>query len=86
MNKYLLYDIDCFKSRGYNFYNINQMTINIINDRCNMTYENYNNQPMNMCERKLNMNNANNPKLINSRGRNKNHHVIRKSSHILFNN
>ena len=38
INEYLLYDIDCFKSRGYKFYKINQMTINIISDRCNMAY------------------------------------------------
>ena len=39
LNRYLFYDIDCFKSRGYMFHNINQMTFNIISDRCNMTYE-----------------------------------------------
>ena len=33
INKYLLFDIDCFKSRGSKFYSINQMTINIISDR-----------------------------------------------------
>ena len=32
------------------------MTINIISDRCNMTYERYINQPMLMYERKINMN------------------------------
>ena len=52
INKYLFYDIDCFKSRGHKFYNINQMTINIISDKCNMKYEYYINQPMHMCERK----------------------------------
>ena len=30
INRYLLDDIVCFKSRGQKFYNINQMTINII--------------------------------------------------------
>ena len=48
INEYLLFDIDCFKSRGYKFYNINQMTINIISDRCNMTYEHYISLPMSM--------------------------------------
>ena len=33
INRYLLYDIDCFKPRGYKFYNINQRTISIISDR-----------------------------------------------------
>ena len=37
VESYLLYCIDCFKSIGYKFYNINQMTINSIGDRCNMT-------------------------------------------------
>ena len=63
INKYLLFDIDCFKSRGYKFYNINQMTININSDRRNMTYEHYINQPMHMCERKINLNIAKNPHL-----------------------
>ena len=38
INSYLLYYIDCFKSKGYNFYKFNQMTINSISDRCNMAY------------------------------------------------
>ena len=66
MKRYLLYDIDCFKSRGHKFYNINQMTININSDRCNMTYEHYIIEPMHVCERKINMNIAESPKLINS--------------------
>ena len=66
INKYLLYDIDCFKSRGYEFYNINQKTINIISDRCDMAYKQYINQPMSICERKISMNFARNPHLINS--------------------
>ena len=62
------------------------MKINIISDRCNMTYEYYINQPMSMYERKISMNNARNPHLINSLDRNKNPHLIRKYSHIPFNN
>ena len=61
---YLLYSIDCCESRGYKFYNINQIAINIIRDRCNMTCEQYINQPMSLCERKINMNIARNPQLI----------------------
>ena len=86
INRYLLYYIDCFISRGYKFYNINQMTINSISDRCNMTYEHYLNQAMHMCERKLNMKIAKNPQLIISLYRNKKHPSIRKYSHIPFNN
>ena len=76
--RYFLYDIHCFKSRGQNLYNINQMAININSDRCKMTYEHYINQPMHMCERKIIMNIARNPHLINSSNRNKNHSRIRK--------
>ena len=77
INIYLSYYIDCFKSRGHKFYNINQLTINIISDRCNMTYEHCINQPMSICERKINMNIARNPHLINSLDRNKNHPFIK---------
>ena len=44
--RFLLFDIDCFKSRGHKLCNINQMTVNIISDRCKMTYEHYIYQPM----------------------------------------
>ena len=43
---YLIYYIDCYESREHKFYNINQVKINIISDRCNMTYERFINQPM----------------------------------------
>ena len=42
-------------------------------------------QPMSMCERKIKMNIAKNPRLINSLDRNKNHPLIRKYSDIPFN-
>ena len=83
VNLYLLYFIDCYESRG--LFNINQTTINIISDRCNMTYENYINQPMSMCERKINMNIARNPQMTNLWDRNKNHSRIRKYLHIPVN-
>ena len=57
------------------------MTINIISDRCNMSYKHYMDQQMSMCERKINMNFARNPQLIISLDRNKNHPLIRKYSH-----
>ena len=62
------------------------MTIKIITDRCNMTYENNFNQAMSMCEPKINMNIAKNPTLIKSLERNLNHPLIRKNSHIPFKN
>ena len=71
---------------GYKFCNINHITIDSINDRCNMTYENYINQPTQGIELKINMVIAKNPQLINSLDRNKNHFLIRKSSQLPFNN
>ena len=60
------------------------MTINIISDRCKMTFESYINEQMSLCERKINMNFARNPLLINSLDRNKSHLLIRKFLHIPF--
>ena len=71
INRHLLNDIDCFKSTGHKFCNINQMAINSISHRCNMTYEHYMNQPTYMCEGKINMNIATNLQLVNSLDRNK---------------
>ena len=38
---YKSYIILNYESRGYKFYNMNQMTINSISDRYNMTYEQF---------------------------------------------
>ena len=51
MKSYLLCCIDCFKSRGYKFYKINQTTVKTNSDRCNMTYEHFICQPMCAVER-----------------------------------
>ena len=83
---YSLYCIDCLKLKAYKFCSINQMTFNTINDKCNITYENYMNNPMSMCERKINLNLAKDPQLINSLDRNKNEPLIRNYSHITHNN
>ena len=48
------------------------MAYNGIHDRCNMAYKQYINQTMSMCERKIIINFARNPHLINSLDRNKN--------------
>ena len=85
IKSYLLYSVDCFKSRGYKNYNINQMSIKSLSDRCNMTYKSYMNQPMQSVERRMNMIIARNPQLIHLFNRNKNHSLIRKYSHIPFN-
>ena len=62
------------------------MVISILVDKCNITYKNYINSPMPMLERRINFIIAKNPKLVNSLDRNKNHPLIRKYSHIPFNN
>ena len=56
IQRYLLYDIYYFISSGHKVNKINQMTINSISDKSNMTYKHYLNQPMHMCEKKINMN------------------------------
>ena len=66
--------------------NINHMVINTISCKCNITYEHYLSLPMPMVERRINFIIAKNPKLINSLNCNKNHPLIRKYSHIPFNN
>ena len=76
IRSYLLCCIDRLESRRYNFCNNNQMIINTISDKCNMTYEYYMNQPMIICERTKNLNKTKYPQLINSLGRNKNHTLI----------
>ena len=81
---YFLYYTDSLKLKGYNFHNINQMTINTISDRCNVTYEQYLNQPMSMDERQTSFNIAKNPELINTLDRTKNHPLIGKYLHIPF--
>ena len=78
MNKNFLKDIDCFKSRGHKFSNINQMIINIISDRCKIANKRYMKQPMSMCERRIKNIIARNPHLVNSLDRFKNHPLIRK--------
>ena len=78
----LLYYIECPKINGFIFEIINQMTINTISDRCNMTHEYYMHPPMFPLETKLNIFFAKNPQLLDQ---NINHLFIRKHSHISFN-
>ena len=86
MKSYLLSSIEYFKLRGYNFYNYTELVIETLNDKCNMTYQNYINEPMHAIERQLNIIIAKNPRLTSSFDRNKNHPLIRKYPQIPFNN
>ena len=80
--EYSLHELNFHKTRGYNVSNINQIAIKTTKDKCNMSFKHYVDQPMSMCERKINMNVAENPELINSLDRDKNHPLIRKYSHV----
>ena len=62
------------------------MKIITISIKRNMTYKHCLNQPMSMLERRINYTINKNPKLIISLDRIKNHPLIRKYSHIPFNN
>ena len=62
------------------------MNINTISCKCNMSYKHYINQPISALERRMKMIIAKNPQLINSLNCNKNHPLIRKYSHLPFNN
>ena len=62
------------------------MNNNTIFDKRNVSDEYYNKQPMELVEIKLNQILAPNPNLKNCLNRNTSHPLIRKSSHIPFNN
>ena len=85
IESYLLFYIDSCKLDGYKFIKTKHLTINTITCLCNIAYEYYINNPMLMVERRINFIIAKNPQLINSLDRNKNHPLIRRYSHILFN-
>ena len=84
IKSHLLYGIEYYKLQGYSFCDINPISIKTINDKSNITYKQYINQPMSMCKRMINMKIAKNPQLIFSFDRNKNHSLTRKFSHIPF--
>ena len=86
MKSYLLCCFDHSILRGYKFCKIDQMVINSISDRRNMTYEQHMNQPMQPVELRLKLMVAKNPQLIKSLDRNINHPLTRKYSHIPFTN
>ena len=65
-------------SRGYNFCKINEKITQSFIHRRDMTYKYHINQPMSMCERKVNMNFAANTQLINSLDRSKSLPLLRK--------
>ena len=85
MKYYLIYYIYHIISRGRNFSYIYKMKIKTISNMNFMNYKYYLKQPMQMIERRLNMNFAKNPQLINLLKRGSGHLLIRKYIQIPFN-
>ena len=73
----LLFFIDIIKSEGKNFNNIDQMTININSDKCNMTDEYSRYMRFSSIERRINQ--------ISGKYQISNNFLIKNKSHIIFN-
>ena len=82
INQTLIYYIEYLESKVYKFQNINQMSINTVSDRCNMTCEYYKHPPMFPLETKVNIFLGKNPRLLEQ---NINLLPIKKYSHVSFN-
>ena len=65
LKRYLLYWIENFIERGHIFSHINERNISTINDKRNMSYKYYINQPKHMAKIELNQLLAKQPHLIN---------------------
>ena len=65
---------------------ISELILKTISDKRYMTYNHFNNNPMQMVERRLNMINAKSPKLVNSLNRRLCHPRIRNYCHTPFTN
>ena len=85
MKKYLIFYFYHVISRGRKFSHISKMKIKTISDFSYMNYKYYLKQPMQMVERRLNINIAKNPQLINSLNRSSDHPFVRKYINIPFN-
>ena len=82
MKRYLLYQIDIFIDKAYEFSHIDEMNITTVNDKMYMTHDKHIKHPMSAVESKLNMILSKNPHLIKSLNRSHIHPFIRKYSHI----
>ena len=78
----LLFFIDVMNSKGRHFNNIDQITIYIHSDICNMTNEYSRYMRLNPIERRINIIFGKNPQLLNQIS---NNILIRNKSHIIFN-
>ena len=73
-------------NQGYTFDRIDEFNIITIADKMHMTHDFYIKNPMQMIERRLNVVIDTHPQLKNALDRNENYLLIRKDSHIPFNN
>ena len=78
IKNYLLFFIDSCRYGHFIFDTIIKMEISMISCRCNLTYKYYNNCPMSMLERHINMVIGKNPSLIKSLNIKENHPITRK--------
>ena len=83
MKNYLTYYIHRVISNGRIFSHIHEMKIKTTSNKCYMNYKYYLKQPMHMIERRLNMNVAKNPQLINSLSRGSGHPLIKKITYSI---
>ena len=79
------FDIE-FYIKHHNFSHLTEMIIKRFSDIRNMNYKYFKNNPMNMVEKRLNMIIVRNPDLITPLNRRVSYPLIRKYSHIPFNN
>ena len=78
--------IECITLEGYIFSHITEMIIETFSSKRNMSFEYYLKQAKPMLENKLNQTLAKKPHLINALDRGVKHRLIRRYSHIPFNN
>ena len=82
LKRYLLYQIDNFIDKGYEFSYIDEKIVTTVIDEMHMTYDYYIKTPMPAVELKLNMIISKNPHLIKSLNTSHIHPLIRKYSYI----
>ena len=70
--------------KPFTFSHISEMIIKTISDIKKMTYKLYLDNPMPMIKKRLNIMISRNPNLINLFNRHQNHPLVRKSSHVSF--
>ena len=84
LKNYLIYYFCRVISRGRTFSHVHKMKIETISNFSFLNFKYYLHQPMQMIERRLNMNIAKNLQLLNSLNRGGRHPLIRKYIHIPF--